>query len=92
MVITHRHVFFWNGIYSQWHKANMVIDKVKYNSCEQYMMHQKALFFNDQEIAEQIYKTTHPATQKQLGRQIKNFDKQNGISKTIIRYFQTRRF
>jgi hypothetical protein len=47
MRITDKHVFFWNGIYSQWYKAPMVIGKVEYNSCEQYMMHQKALLFED---------------------------------------------
>ena len=75
MKITDKYVFFWNGIYSQWHKAPMTIDKIEYNSCEQYMMHQKALLFEDNEIAELIMKETNPREQKKYGRMIKNFDK-----------------
>ena len=75
MKITNKYVFFWSGIYSQWHKANMTIDGVKYNSCEQYMMHQKALTFGDKEIAKLIMEETNPKEQKKYGRMIKNFDK-----------------
>ena len=75
MRITEKHVFFWNGIYSQWHKAPMVIDKIEYDSCEQYMMHQKALLFGDLEIAEQIMLEKNPREQKRYGRMIRNFDK-----------------
>lgn len=75
MKITNKYVFFWNGIYSQWHKAPMIIEGVEYNCCEQYMMHQKALTFNDLEIAEKVLQTSNPKDQKGLGRQIKGFDK-----------------
>ena len=75
MKITDKHVFFWEGIYSQWHKAPMTIDKIEYNSCEQYMMHQKALLFGDTEIAEKIMQESNPREQKKYGRMIKNFDK-----------------
>ena len=75
MKITENYVFFWDGIYSQWHQSPMEIDGVKYNCCEQYMMHQKALLFGDQEIAEKIMNTSSPRDQKQLGRQIRGFDK-----------------
>lgn len=75
MKITDKYVFFWNGIYSQWHKAPMVIDKVEYNSCEQYMMHQKALLFGDLDIAAQIMMEENPREQKRFGRMIRNFDK-----------------
>lgn len=75
MKITDKFVFFWDGIYSQWHLANMQIDKIEYNSCEQYMMHQKALLFSDFEIAEKIMNEPYPRQQKHYGRMIKNFDK-----------------
>ena len=75
MRITDKHVFFWNGIYSQWHKAPMTIDGIEYNSCEQYMMHQKALLFDDEEIAELIMQEENPKEQKKFGRMIKGFDK-----------------
>ena len=75
MRITNKHVFFWNGIYSQWHKAPMTIDRIEYNSCEQYMMHQKALLFDDHIIADLIMQEKNPKEQKKYGRQIRNFDK-----------------
>ena len=75
MKITDKHVFFWNGIYSQWHKAPMSVDNIEYNSCEQYMMHQKALLFGDSEIAELIMNESNPKEQKKYGRMIKGFDK-----------------
>jgi ribA/ribD-fused uncharacterized protein len=72
---TNKYVLFWSGIYSQWYKANMKIDDIEYNTCEQYMMHQKALLFEDEEIAEEIMNEQDPSKQKFLGRRIKNFDK-----------------
>lgn len=75
MRITENYVFFWNGIYSQWHQSTMEIDGVKYNCCEQYMMHQKALLFGDYEIAEKVMETKSPKAQKELGRQVKGFNK-----------------
>jgi ribA/ribD-fused uncharacterized protein len=53
----------------------MIIDGIEYNCCEQYMMHQKALTFGDQAIAEMVLQTQNPKDQKSLGRQIKGFDK-----------------
>lgn len=75
MKTTNKFVFFWNGIYSQWHKANMTIDKIEYNSCEQYMMHQKALLFGDEETAELIMLGKNPKEQKKFGRMVKGFDR-----------------
>lgn len=74
MKITNKYVFFWDGIYSQWYQAPMIINSVKYNCCEQYMMHQKALFFGDEEIAKSVMNAKSPRDQKELGRQIKDFD------------------
>jgi ribA/ribD-fused uncharacterized protein len=53
----------------------MTIDKIEYNSCEQYMMHQKALLFGDEEIADLIMQEKNPKEQKKFGRMIKGFDK-----------------
>jgi len=75
MKTTDKYVFFWNGIYSQWFLSNFVIDGFEYNSCEQFMMHQKALLFEDFEIADKIMKENNPASQKSLGKQVKGFDK-----------------
>ena len=76
MKITDKYVFFWNGIYSQWYKCEFKVDDIEYSSAEQYMMHQKALLFNDYDIAQDILETDEPSEQKRLGRKIKNFNKE----------------
>ena len=75
MKITNKYVFFWNGVFSQFYQARMVIEGIEYSCCEQYMMHKKALFFGDFETAELIMKATNPNDHKQLGRQVVGFDK-----------------
>lgn len=75
MRVTDKYVFFWNGIYSQWYPSPMTIDGIDYNSCEQYMMHQKAITFKDYDIANKILDEDNPGAQKAIGRQIQGFDK-----------------
>jgi ribA/ribD-fused uncharacterized protein len=75
MKTTDKYVFFLSGIYSQWHKAEIEIDGIVYNTCEQYMMHQKAVTFGDAAMAQKILETDDPAEQKGYGRLIKGFDK-----------------
>ncbi len=71
-----KYVLFWDGPFSQWHPSTFTIGDVTYNNCEQYMMAQKALFFKDQESYEKIMSgNLHPKILKELGRQVKNFDK-----------------
>ncbi|NBO22655.1 NADAR family protein [bacterium] len=74
--ITHNSpfVFFWRGKFSQWVKHPLLIDGVEYCCCEQYMMYQKALIFNDLESAEKIMSTSSPRQHQLLGREIKNFE------------------
>lgn len=76
------YLYFWreheqNGVFSQWYFEDMVIDGVTYNCCEQYMMAQKALLFNDLEIHSQIMQTTSPKVQQSLGKKVKDFN--NGV-------------
>ncbi|MCM3134160.1 NADAR family protein [Paenibacillus polysaccharolyticus] len=68
--------FFWQTAspFSQWFKADFTVDGVQYTSAEQYMMHQKALLFGDQQIADKIMKTRSASVQKKLGRQVTGFD------------------
>jgi len=67
--------FFWNGedYCSQFYPAPFVVDGVPYNGCEQYMMHQKALVFQDPVQADMIMEETEPKTIKNLGRCVENF-------------------
>lgn len=74
------YIFFWKpyekpyGIFSQWYKSDFIIDNVKYNCAEQYMMAQKAILFKDYEIHKKILQEKNPFQQKKLGRLVKNFN------------------
>jgi ribA/ribD-fused uncharacterized protein len=74
MKITEKYIFFLNGTFSNWHTSHFKKDEIWYNCVEQYMMHQKALHFNDKEIADKIIKSKYPNVQKALGREVRNFD------------------
>ena len=41
-----------NGYLSNWYKSDFILYNNKYSSIEQYMMHQKALLFDDVKTAE----------------------------------------
>jgi len=71
---TRNYYFFWKHRLSQWHMVDFVISGIKYCCCEQYMMHKKALLFNDYVIATEIMKTNSPKLHQELGRKIKDFD------------------
>ena len=73
---TDKYVFFWNGIYSQWYPSKFTIDGITYITAEQYMMAQKALLFNDTETYDKIMLARDPKTQKNLGRTVKGFVKE----------------
>ena len=77
-------VFFWGhtskdnkitkSCFSQWYMAPFVVDGKKYICAEQYMMEQKALLFNNYDIAEKIMATENPSEHKSLGREIVGFN------------------
>ncbi len=75
MTITDKHVFFYNGIYSQWYRAPFSIDRIRFITCEQYMMYKKAMLFGDEDVANQILLTENPSEQKALGKLVKGFDR-----------------
>ncbi|MGN6647680.1 MAG: NADAR family protein [Cytophaga sp.] len=60
--------------FSQWYPCTFEIDKIRFNSTEQYMMYSKAMLFNNSSIAEKILSTDDPRQQKELGRQVQGFD------------------
>lgn len=80
MRTTDTHVYFWKGYLSNW---NMISSfwwqapdsmPMKFNCGEQYMMFRKAIMFGDTETAIKIMQTYEPREQKDLGRQVKNYD------------------
>lgn len=70
--------YFWETKhpFSQWHKCSFKIDGLTFNSAEQYMMYGKALLFEDGLTATKILESKNVREQKQLGRQVKGFDKE----------------
>lgn len=78
MRTTEKYVFFWGNsdIYSQWHpsKFKCLTTGIVFTHAEQYMMYNKAIVFEDNATAEKILKATNPKLQKELGREVKNFN------------------
>lgn len=78
--------FFYGGFLSQWHGSEFVIDGVKYNCAEQYMMSEKAKLFGDDFKYDLIMQTSNPYRQKKLGRLVNNFNlrKWNEVCKDVV--------
>ena len=75
-----------NGYLSNWYLSDFCVNNIQYSSMEQYMMYQKALLFDDMEIAEQILSTTNVRKIKSLGRCVKNYEDilWNGMRQLIV--------
>ncbi len=80
-----KYIFFWGHrpnpdgsigktCMSQWWESNFIVNEKSFASAEHWMMYQKALLFNDFEIAELILSVPSAAEAKKLGRQVRNFD------------------
>ncbi|KAF4983573.1 hypothetical protein FZEAL_1052, partial [Fusarium zealandicum] len=78
-------LYFWRetdpatGYLSQWYNCPFSDDedaKKTYKTAEHYMMHHKALLFNDHAMALKCLGAKHPRDCKSLGRKIKNFDEE----------------
>lgn len=79
MKITDKHVFFWSGVFSNWHPCEFKVETegqdITFFNSEQYFMYMKAKLFGDDEIAAEIlHKGVDPKTAKDLGRKVKNYD------------------
>lgn len=75
-----------NGYLSNWYLSDFEVNGIKYSSMEQYMMHQKATLFNDNNISEQILETSDVGKIKALGRMVRNYNDTvwNGTRQIII--------
>lgn len=75
-----------NGYLSNWYLSDFEVNGIKYSSMEQYMMHQKAVLFHDNEIAEQILAISDVGKIKALGREVKKYNDViwNGMRQIII--------
>ncbi len=66
--------FFWRGYLGQWNRSPFTVGGVIYSCAEKFMMAGKARLFSDFETLEKIMKADKPKVQKDLGREVKNFD------------------
>ena len=60
-----------NGYLSNRYLSDFKIYSIQFSSMEQYMMYQKAIIFEDTEIAKKILKTTDVSEIKALERQLR---------------------
>jgi len=65
---------FWKSNLSQWTRSQFPMEGSTYNCAEQAMMAEKARLFGDDETLKRIMEEREPGEQKNLGREIKNFD------------------
>ena len=75
-----------NGYLSNWYPSNFWVDGVVFSSMEQYMMYQKAICFEDKNIATQILLTKDVSQIKALGRMVSGYDDNywNGIRQIVV--------
>ena len=74
------------GFLSNWYLSKFTVSGTIYSSMEQYMMHQKALCFHDDNVAKQILETDDVSEIKQLGRMVSGYDDitWNGVRQIIV--------
>lgn len=75
-----------NGYLSNWYSSEFFMNDILFSTMEQYMMYQKAMLFQDEEIAKKILNTKDVAKIKKLGRNVKNYNDTiwNGVRQIII--------
>ena len=61
-------------MFSQWSPSSFVVDDVSYPCAEQFMMAEKARFFQDHLADELIMSSPDPSTHERIGRGVHNFD------------------
>jgi ribA/ribD-fused uncharacterized protein len=89
-----KYLFFWghqksksgnltSSCFSQWWTSPFIVDNVRFNTAEHWMMAQKALLFADNEIYDKVIAAKSPAEAKALGRQVQNFDEKVWNTKRV---------
>lgn len=71
---TDTHVFFWGGELSNWYDCQFKYKGLTFYNSEQAFMWEKAMYFDDIEMADKILKTPDPRENKKLGRRVRKFD------------------
>lgn len=73
--ITDTHVYFWGDpTFSNWGEAEFTYKRGNFANSEQAFMFEKAMLFEDYEIAAEILRNDNPSYVKKLGRKVHKFD------------------
>jgi ribA/ribD-fused uncharacterized protein len=73
MMVADDCILFWGGWLSQWYKAPMMLQGLRFACCEQFMMAGKAKLFGDDDAFAEIMETDNPRRHKEIGRKVQNF-------------------
>ena len=84
MKTTDTHIYFWSGPFSNWDEAEFEYEGHTFQNSEQAFMWEKANFFRDEEIADKILHAPDPRVNKELGREVKNFNKQKWDEASLV--------
>ena len=74
------YILFWKpdeepyGVFSQWYPSPFVVEGIRYETAEQYMMAKKALLAEDIDTYRRIMAEPDSAECKKLGREVRNLD------------------
>ena len=71
---TKTHIYFWGSCFSNWAECRFKYKSLDFYNTEQAFMWEKAIYFGDMKIAEEIMRTPNPKDNKALGRKVKNFN------------------
>ena len=79
-----KYVFFWGhtpsgsvvdqSCLSQWFESEFSVDSIVFPTAEHFMMHRKAVLFDDAEVADRILSAKTPGEAKALGREVRDFE------------------
>lgn len=61
------------GCFSNWYKSSFVVDGIRFNTSEQYIMYQKCIIFGDKEAAADMLAANSPREQKAIGKRAKGY-------------------
>ena len=94
-IIKNGYQLFWRGYLSNWYPSPFVLESVSYSCMEQFMMAEKARIFKDTATWTKIMNTSIPKEQKDLGRQVSNYNEEvwsncrfDIVSKGIVQKFK----
>lgn len=82
-ILTGSHVYFCSGYLSNFFTAPFTHLGIQYTGSEQFYMRQKALYFDNHDIADKILNASEPKEQKKLGRAITGFSRDLWIEPSI---------